>query len=96
MQFVYQLDNIKNGMKHFDEYIKAFCNEKEQKQLVHELLKRQWGMLSGGERNFLYEIILLSLNRDWYILDEPFAFVDENRKMILWKVILAKVVKGLF
>lgn len=48
-------------------------------------------MLSGGERKFLYAVILLSLDRDWYILDEPFAFVDAARRAMLWEIMNGKV-----
>ncbi|MFR2551484.1 MAG: hypothetical protein ACLS8D_06370 [Clostridioides difficile] len=32
----------------------------------------------------------MSLEREWYILDEPFAFVDKKRKM-LYKIIDIKI-----
>lgn len=51
-------------------------------------------MLSGGERKFLYAIILLSLDREWYILDEPFAFVDAVRRDRLWKIMNERVAEG--
>lgn len=91
LKFVYQLDNIKNMTKYFNEYINHYYRINEDKTYIDKLMKKQWGMLSGGEKNFLYAVILLSLDREWYILDEPFAFVDENRKKILWEMILKKV-----
>lgn len=91
LKFVYQLDNIKNMTKYFNEYINHYYRINEDKTYIDKLMKKQWGMLSGGEKNFLYAVILLSLDREWYILDEPFAFVDENRKKILWVMILKKV-----
>nr|WP_244877118.1 ABC transporter ATP-binding protein [Brochothrix thermosphacta] len=58
------------------------------------MLKKQWGMLSGGEKRFLYVIILLSLDKDWYILDEPFASIDKKRKLLLYKLINVKLAEG--
>lgn len=94
LKFVYRLDHIKNDKVIFENYIKSFYGAGEESQFVFELIEKQWGMLSGGEKNFLYAVILLSLQREWYILDEPFAFVDENRKKILWNMIEAKVYAG--
>ena len=94
LQFVYQLDSMKNGMLAFEHYLKSFNEESEENQFVFELLGKQWGMLSCGEKNFLYTVILLSLEREWYILDEPFAFIDENRKKLLMDRIEAKVYAG--
>ena len=94
LQFVYQLDNIRNGKKYFKEYIESFDDGSGTSQFVFELIGKQWGMLSCGEKNFLYAVVLLSLQREWYILDEPFAFVDESRKKILWDMIEKKVQAG--
>ena len=94
VQFVYQLDHIKNGKAAFENYIKSFYGKSEKSQFVFELIGKQWGMLSCGEKNFLYAVILLSLQREWYILDEPFAFIDENRKELLWDMIRAKIYSG--
>lgn len=91
MQFVYRLDHINNKKNFFNNYIKSFYGESEKSQFVFKLMRKQWGLLSCGERNFLYTVILLSLQREWYILDEPFAFIDEDRKKILWDMIDAKI-----
>lgn len=64
------------------------------REYVNMLLKKQWGMLSGGEKKFLYALILMSLEREWYILDEPFAFVDKKRKKLLNKIINIRVSQG--
>ena len=48
-------------------------------------------MMSGGEKKFIYIVILLSVERDWYILDEPFAFLDGDKKDIIWKMINEKI-----
>ena len=57
-------------------------------------MEKQWGLLSGGERKYLYSMVLLSLDREWYILDEPFAYLDTEKKEILWKVIEAFASEG--
>ena len=46
---------------------------------VKTLMEKQWG---------------LSLDREWYILDEPFAYLDTEKKEILWKVIEAFASEG--
>ncbi|MBG9978264.1 ATP-binding cassette domain-containing protein [Facklamia tabacinasalis] len=65
-----------------------------EREYVNMLLSKQWGMLSGGEKKFLYALILMSLEREWYILDEPFAFVDKKRKKLLNKIINIRVSQG--
>lgn len=87
LKFVYRLDNNTKGREIFE---KKYCVDEE----INQMIKKQWGMLSGGERKFLYAIILLSLDREWYILDEPFAFVDAVRRERLWKIMNEKVAEG--
>ena len=87
LKFVYGLDNNREGRKIFE---KKYCVIEE----INQTIRKQWGMLSGGERKFLYAIILLSLDREWYILDEPFAFVDAVRRGRLWEIINEKVAEG--
>lgn len=52
-----------------------------------ELEKKKIGLLSGGERRTLYLLSVLSIPRDWYILDEPFVNIDEDKKALLFKLI---------
>lgn len=87
LRFVYRLDNNTKGRKRFE---KKYCAIEE----INQTIRKQWGMLSGGERKFLYAVILLSLDRDWYILDEPFAFVDAVRRAMLWEIMNGKVSEG--
>ena len=42
----------------------------------------------------IYILILMSINREWYILDEPFAFLDTMKKNIIWEVIDEKIGEG--
>ena len=87
LRFVYRLDNNIKGREQFE---KKYCVIEE----INQSIRRLWGMLSGGERKFLYAIILLSLDREWYILDEPFAFVDAVRRDRLWKIMNERVAEG--
>ena len=68
--------------------------EKHNGENVKKLSKKQWGMLSGGERKLIYILILMSINREWYILDEPFAFLDTMKKNMIWDVIDKKFSRG--
>ena len=83
VKFVYRLDN--KSRERFDI---------DKKVDVKTLMEKQWGLLSGGERKYLYSMVLLSLDREWYILDEPFAYLDTEKKEILWKVIEAFASEG--
>ncbi|EKL7568420.1 ATP-binding cassette domain-containing protein, partial [Enterococcus faecalis] len=75
LKFSYGLDGKKSIQSFYQLSDKILKRED-----VDKLLKKQWGMLSGGEKKFLYALILMSLEREWYILDEPFAFIDKKRK----------------
>lgn len=91
LKFVNKLDNKGRTVSDFFLFIDKYINETH---TIREMLNKQWGMLSGGEKKFLYITILLSLEREWYILDEPFAFVDEEKKKIIWKIIWKKIYEG--
>lgn len=92
LEFVYGLDGL--SKKERKKRSSLFAAKYNEYGMLDDLLERQWGMLSGGERKYLYSIILLSLDREWYILDEPFAFVDNEKKEIMWKVIKEKTEQG--
>lgn len=92
LNFVYRLDNRIKEKQRFYDFVNKYDENNNLK--VEKLLKRQWGMLSGGERKFLYSSILLSLDRDWYILDEPFAFLDADKKEIMWRMLESLINKG--
>lgn len=89
LKFSYGLD-VKNDTTQFYELSDKVIDRDD----VNILLQKQWGMLSGGEKKFLYALILMSLEREWYILDEPFAFVDKKRKKFLNKIINIRVSQG--
>lgn len=85
VKFVCQLDA--NG-KRVESVVKEISELSESKEIdIKKLLNTQWGFLSGGERKFIYIIVLMSLEREWYFLDEPFVFLDQNKKEIAWKYI---------
>lgn len=86
LKFVYGIDRMVSLQMFYR--LSDFVMSKEE---IDGLLKKQWGMLSGGEKKFLYTIILLSLDREWYILDEPFAYVDKKRKKFLNRLIEIKL-----
>lgn len=50
-------------------------------------------MFLGGEKKFFYVFILMFLEREWYILDELFVFVDKKRKKMLYKIIDIKILE---
>lgn len=93
LKFIYRMDGNKNTNE-LKKFAGEFCTKRFTEKVLPELLKKQWGMLSGGERRFMYVFILLSLERDWYILDEPFVFLDDEKKNIVWKIIKRKVREG--
>ncbi|MGX7377804.1 ATP-binding cassette domain-containing protein [Carnobacterium maltaromaticum] len=89
LKFSYGIDKKKDISQFF-----KTSNTIIEQEHVERLLEKQWGMLSGGEKKFLYALILLSLEREWYILDEPFAFLDKKRKKLLNKIIKIRVSEG--
>lgn len=50
---------------------------------IEKLENTKLGMLSGGERRAIYILAIFSLKREWYVLDEPFAFLDKEMKNII-------------
>lgn len=92
LEFVYKLDGMKKVERKKRETL--FKQNYSDNGHIDDLLKKQWGMLSSGEKKYLYFMILLSIEREWYILDEPFAFVDNEKKEIMWKVICNKIEQG--
>ena len=91
LKFVYRLGCHKQKICYFWKFVEKFYDYKWGEADIKALLKKQWGMMSGGEKKFIYIVILLSVERDWYILDEPFAFLDGDKKDIIWKMINEKI-----
>ena len=94
MRFVYRMNGGDKKISDFYIFAKKYYGQNFSEKEFKSLLKKQWGMLSGGERKFAYIMILLSIDRDWYILDEPFAFLDVSKKHIIWKIIEFKKSEG--
>ncbi|EMF0403762.1 hypothetical protein JMQ83_002659, partial [Enterococcus faecium] len=49
--------------------------------------KKKLGLLSGGERRLVYILSILSIERKWYILDEPFSNLDQETREVLMVII---------
>lgn len=94
LKFVYRMEGNIREVNMFEQFIERFTQENQSVDNVKKLLKKQWGMLSGGERKLIYILILMSIDREWYILDEPFAFLDTMKKNIIWEVIDEKIGEG--
>lgn len=94
LKFVYRMVGIKNPLSVFWNFINEIFQPIWDKEKISLLMKKQWGMLSGGEKKYIYILILISVEREWYILDEPFAFLDNEKKSIIWHLINYKVAKG--
>ena len=60
VKFVYRLDNKSREREKFFEFTEKFDIDK--KVDVKTLMEKQWGLLSGGERKYLYSMVLLSLD----------------------------------
>ncbi|MDX8045418.1 ATP-binding cassette domain-containing protein [Gracilibacillus sp. S3-1-1] len=76
VQFVYQLEGIKSAKQAFFQ----FAEENGALYDLEPLWNKKVGILSGGERKKLYFATICSLERKWYVFDEPFAGVDERGK----------------
>lgn len=86
-KFLYRLEGIKDYKTYFAQFICQYDIN------VADDLEKPFGLLSGGEKKFWYALIILSLDRQWYLLDEPFAAVDKDRKNILSQIIAEKANK---
>lgn len=61
---------------------------------LEKIMNRKIGMLSGGERRFLYLLTILCIEKDWYLLDEPLANVDRKTRRQMMDVIQKKREEG--
>lgn len=90
LKFVYCLDgNIWNEKK-FWLFLENNL-ENEEIASIMNIMKKKWGILSGGERRFVYLLIMLSLSRECYIIDEPFVFLDNTKKQVIIKIIKSRL-----
>lgn len=91
--FTYLLDGKCKGEKDFFEFIIQNL-ESSLIDEIRKILNKRWGILSGGERKFIYALIILSIERKCYIMDEPFAYVDYDKKKVLIDIIKKKLRDG--
>ncbi len=61
------------------------------RETLQRIFTQKWGTLSGGERKIIYILSLLMTEKEWYILDEPFANLDIEKKQMLLNVIDLKL-----
>lgn len=74
-----------NSRQHFVDFLQSYYPEMD----FERYKKKRLGMLSGGEKRLIYVLSILSIKRDWYILDEPFANIDQETKEDLLTIITA-------
>ena len=85
---------MKNPFPAFRDFVNDMFQPGWDKEKIFSFMKTQWGMLSGGERKYIYILILMSIEREWYMLDEPFAFLDDEKRQIIWHLINFKTAHG--
>lgn len=83
VKFIYQLDNIKQYRETLFQFNERFVNHLD----LDKIWLRQIGMLSGGEKKLLYFLLIMSLEKEWYLLDEPFAGVDSDGQELMCEMI---------
>lgn len=83
VKFLYSLD----GIKRYKQSLEAFNETCDNRFHLEKIWNRQIGMLSGGERKLLYFLLIMSLDKSWYLLDEPFAGVDQEGQKLMCEVI---------
>lgn len=83
VKFCYRLDHIKR----YQQTLVSFCENCSNRFDIENIWNKQIGMLSGGEKKLLYFLLIMSLDKTWYLLDEPFAGVDQNGLNIMCEII---------
>lgn len=82
-QLVFVLENIQTDPDKIEERI----DEIVKKYNLENFIDQQITTLSGGELQRIALAIILSLNPDYLLLDEPFANLDEINQQILTKLL---------
>lgn len=85
LKFIYNISNILEYKEYFFEFIKTHSENTLEE--IRKMLNKKMGDLSGGERRYLYNLIVLSIDREWYILDEPLAGMDKDNKKTILEII---------
>lgn len=83
VKFIYKLDGIWEYRKTLSQFNENFVNQVD----INKIWMKQIGMLSGGEKKLLYFLLIMSLEKEWYLLDEPFAGVDQDGQELMCEVI---------
>ncbi|TVT26735.1 ATP-binding cassette domain-containing protein [Salinicoccus cyprini] len=86
------MDNI-TMFGHLDRDRTAIEEDLETFEMAHytpDTMVEFTGRLSGGEQKRLQFIRMLAENKDWWIMDEPTARLDDRLKQKIWDHILAR------
>lgn len=76
------------------EIIPDLDNYSKNDELVKKILSQKISTLSGGELRYLEIKLIFSLNRDYYLLDEPFTGIEPKIIDQITNVILNNKSKG--
>lgn len=89
VEFVFRLEGIMDYKEFWENRITFL----KQNLMIEKIWKRPIGMLSGGEQAKLFFLAITCLEREWYLLDEPFSGVDTKGKDMMIEVIQMLVQK---
>ncbi|MGC9079269.1 MAG: ATP-binding cassette domain-containing protein, partial [Nanopusillaceae archaeon] len=78
---------VDNFISKFNEKYKSEYREYLTELNIQDLLDRELNTLSGGESQTVYTFAVLVKEADLYLLDEPFANLDIEQRLILSKFI---------
>ncbi len=87
IKFIYKLNGIENCKSLKENIEKKYKNRYD----FTKTWDKQIGLLSGGEKKIVYFLIIMSFNKEWYLLDEPFSGVDLERKNLMLDIINEKI-----
>lgn len=90
VNFFYRLAGIKNTYSHIEAFNKKTGNYFN----IKDLWQQQIGYLSGGEKKLIYFLMLLSMDFEWYLLDEPFAGIDKDNRKYMKGIIDRRITEG--
>ncbi len=93
LTFAYLLDGNSKSQETFYSFVSESTSGFQMDE-IRMILEKKWGVLSGGERKYVYSLMGLSVSKQWYILDEPFAYLDKEKKNILIHVIKRRLAEG--
>lgn len=86
-EIIFALENLQLDHDTIDQRIQDalnFCN-------IESLADRQFGTLSGGEKQKCALAVMIAMNSDIFLLDEPFASVDpQSRNQLIERLAVLK------